>query len=68
MEWSIIALNFVYALGGILLMFICYRLLDFLTPKNDPVRVELGKGNIAVAIFIASLFLSIAIIIAGALN
>jgi len=31
-------------------------------------REELKKGNIAVAIFIAALFLSIAIVVAHALN
>jgi hypothetical protein len=31
-------------------------------------RDELKKGNIAVAIFIAALFVSIAIVVAGALN
>ena len=68
MEWSVIGLNFVYAVSGVILMWLCYRILDWVTPQNDPVRVELGKGNIAVAIFMGSLFLSIAIIIAGALN
>ena len=68
MEWTVIGLNFLYAALGVALMFISYRLLNFLTPKDDPVRVELGKGNVAVAIFIAALFLAIAIIIAGALN
>ncbi len=68
MEWTIIGLNFLYAAMGVALMFLSYRLLDWLTPKDDPVRVELGRGNLAVAVFIASLFISIAIIIAGALN
>jgi uncharacterized membrane protein YjfL (UPF0719 family) len=31
-------------------------------------REELKRGNIAVAIFIAALFIGIAIVIAGALN
>ena len=41
--------------------------LDRLTPQVD-FPEELKKGNIAVAIFIAAIFLSIAIIVAGALN
>jgi putative membrane protein len=66
-DWSIIALNFLYAVLGVVLMFVSYRVIDMLTPQvNFP--EELKKGNIAVAIFIAALFLSIALIIAHALN
>ena len=57
MEWRVIGLNFLYAGLGVVLMFGAYRLIDML--KN---------GNIAVAIFIAALFLGVAIIIGGALN
>jgi putative membrane protein len=67
MEWSIIGLNFLYAILGVALMFISYKVFDKLSPKID-FEVELKKGNIAVAIFIAALFVSIALIVAGALN
>lgn len=67
MEWSIIALNFAYAVLGVVLMYISYRVIDWLTPQVD-FALELKKGNIAVAIFIAAIFLSIAVIIGGALN
>ena len=67
MEWTIIAVNFLYAILGVMLMFGAYRVFDLLTPKVD-FQVELKNGNVAVAIFIASLFLAIAIIIGGALN
>jgi len=67
MEWSIIALNFVYAVLGVVLMFLSYRVIDWLTPTID-FASELRKGNLAVGLFIASLFLGIAIIIGGALN
>ncbi len=67
MEWRIIALNFAYAVLGVVLMFIAYRVIDWLTPQVDFAQ-ELKKGNIAVGIFIAAIFLSIAIIIGGALN
>lgn len=67
MEWQIIALNFVYAVLGVALMFGSYRVIDRLTPEvNFP--EELRKGNVAVAIVIAAIFLAIAIIVAGALN
>ena len=67
MQWSIVALNFLYAVLGVVLMFVSYRLIDFLTPAVD-FPTELRKGNIAVAIVIAAIFVAIAMIIAGALN
>jgi uncharacterized membrane protein YjfL (UPF0719 family) len=67
MELRVIGLNFLYAILGVVLMFVSYRLIDILTPSVD-FQAELKNGNIAVAIFIAALFLAIAIIIGGALN
>ena len=67
MEWRIIGLNFLYAALGVVLMFIAYKVFDWLTPE---VRFpdELKSGNIAVAIFCAAIFLSIALIVGGALK
>jgi uncharacterized membrane protein YjfL (UPF0719 family) len=48
-------------------MYLSYRAIDLLTPQVD-FPEELRKGNIAVAIFIAALFIAIAMIIGGALN
>ncbi len=67
MEWSIVGMNFLYAVLGVILMFFSYRAFDRLTPEVD-FGSELRRGNIAVAIFIAAMFLAIAIIIGGALN
>ena len=67
MEWTIIAINFLYASLGVLLMYVSYRVIDMLTPQVD-FPEELKRGNIAVAIFIAALFIAISIIIGGALN
>jgi uncharacterized membrane protein YjfL (UPF0719 family) len=48
-------------------MFIAYRAIDKMTPEvNFP--EELRKGNIAVAIFVAAIFISVAVVVAGALN
>jgi uncharacterized membrane protein YjfL (UPF0719 family) len=66
-EWKIVGINFLYAGLGVLLMYVAYRVFDMLTPKVD-FPEELKRGNIAVAIFVAALFVSIAIIIGGALN
>jgi putative membrane protein len=67
MEWRIIGLNFLYAAVGVVLMFVSYRVIDRLTPEVD-FPAELKKGNVAVAIFIAALFLAIAIIVGQALH
>jgi uncharacterized membrane protein YjfL (UPF0719 family) len=66
-ELSIVAMNFGYAVLGVILMYVSYRVIDRLTPVVD-FPEELKRGNIAVAIFIAALFLSIAIIIGNALS
>lgn len=67
MEWSIIGINFLYAALGVVLMFLAYKIFDKFSPKID-FEEELKKGNLAVAIFIAALFIAIAIIIGGSLN
>jgi putative membrane protein len=66
-QLSIVALNFVYAALGVVLMYVSYRVIDRLTPEVD-FPAELKNGNVAVAIFIAALFISIALIIGRALN
>ena len=67
MDWTVVALNLVYAVLGVALMFISYRVIDWLTPQvNFP--DELKKGNVAVAIFIAAIFISVAMVVAKALN
>lgn len=66
-QFSVIALNVVYAVIGVVLMYVAYRAFDMLTPEVD-FPAELQKGNIAVAIFIASIFISIALIIGKALG
>lgn len=67
MEWTIVGMNVLYAVLGVVLMYLSYRIIDRMTPEVD-FNQELQRGNIAVAIFVAALFLSIAIIIGGALN
>lgn len=67
MEFSVIALNILYAVIGVTLMFVAYRVIDRLTPEVD-FPTELQKGNVAVAIFVAAIFISIAMIIGKALG
>jgi uncharacterized membrane protein YjfL (UPF0719 family) len=66
-QLSIVALNLGYAVAGVVLMFLSYRAIDKLTPEVD-FPAELRKGNVAVAIFIAAIFISIAMIVGHALN
>lgn len=67
MDLEILALNLGYAIFGVVMMWVSYRVFDHLTPKVD-FPAELQRGNIAVAIFIGSLFISIALVVGSALN
>lgn len=66
-QLSVIGLNILYAVIGVVLMYASYRVFDILMPEVD-VPAELQKGNVAVAIFFASLFIAIALIIGKALG
>jgi uncharacterized membrane protein YjfL (UPF0719 family) len=66
-QLSVIAINILYAIIGVVLMYVSYRLIDRLTPEVD-FPAELQRGNVAVAIFIAAIFVSIALIIGKALG
>ncbi len=67
MDYGIILLNFGYAILGVVLMWVAYRAFDAMTPQvNFP--EELKKGNVAVAIFVGSLFIAIAMVVGAALN
>jgi len=67
MDLSILALNFAYAILGVILMWVSYRVFDRLTPQVD-FPEELRRGNVAVAIFIGALFIAIALVVGNALN
>jgi uncharacterized membrane protein YjfL (UPF0719 family) len=67
MEWTIVLLNLLYAVMGVVLMFASYRAIDALSPRVN-FEEELRKGNVAVAIVVGATFIAIALIIAGALN
>ena len=67
MEWAIILLNFIYAAFGLVLMFLAYKTFDWLSPKLN-FEDELKRGNIAVAIFLAAIFITIGLVIGGALK
>ena len=56
-----------YATLGVVLMFVAYRVIDLLTPQVDFAE-ELKKGNIAVGLFVAAIFIAVGIVVGGALN
>lgn len=66
MQWVVVGMNMLYAALGVGLMFVSIRVFDHLT-KLD-LEEELQRGNIAVGIFVAALFISIALIIGRALS
>jgi putative membrane protein len=66
MQWVVVGMNMLYAALGVVLMFVSIRVFDRLT-KLD-LEEELQRGNIAVGIFVAALFLSIALIIGRAMS
>ena len=67
MQLPIIAMNFVYAILGVVLMYVTYKLIDVLTPEVN-FHEELKKGNVAVAIFLGAIFIAIGMIVGRALN
>jgi putative membrane protein len=66
-QLPIIALNFLYAILGVVLMYVTYRVIDILTPQVN-FHDELKKGNVAVAIFLGAIFIAIGMIVGRALN
>jgi putative membrane protein len=66
-QLAILALNLGYAALGVVLMYVSYRVIDRLTPDVD-FPEELKRGNIAVSIFIAALWISIALIVGRAIG
>lgn len=67
MQVEIIVFNFLYAALGVALMFLSYKVIDWLTPQVHFAE-ELKKGNIAVGIVVAAIFFSIAMIVGRSLN
>ncbi len=53
----------IWAIVGIFLLWVSYKVFEAITPFDD--WKELEKGNVAVAVFFASIFIAVAIIIAA---
>jgi putative membrane protein len=65
-QLAIVGMNVLYAVLGVIIMFISIKVFDRLTKIE--LEDELQRGNIAVGILVGALFLSIAIIIGRALS
>ena len=63
----ILILNLVYAALGVVLMYASFRIIDRLLHEFS-LPQELQRGNVAAAIFVGSLFLSIALIVGRAIG
>jgi uncharacterized membrane protein YjfL (UPF0719 family) len=60
-------LSIVYALLGMVLLFVGYRVFDWLTPTD--LQEDIFKnGNVAVAVLVGSFIIGLAIVILGAIH
>jgi putative membrane protein len=60
-------ISVVYAALGMVLLYLGYRLFDWLTPTN--LQEDIFKnGNVAVAVLVASFILGLAIVIGAAIH
>ena len=57
----------VFGLVGMILMFLGFKVFDWMTPHIDVERELAEKHNVAVAIVCAAIFIALAIIIAAAI-
>jgi uncharacterized membrane protein YjfL (UPF0719 family) len=66
-ELRVLLISVAYALVGLALLFIAYKVFDALTPERMEEAI-FQKGNIAVAITVGSFILGISIVLAAALR
>jgi uncharacterized membrane protein YjfL (UPF0719 family) len=67
MDYDIIFLNIVYAFIGLVVLILAYKLFDLVESRIDFAE-QINKGNMAASVFISSVMIALAIIIAGALG
>lgn len=67
MDYDIILLNIVYAFIGLVVLILAYKLFDLVESRIDFAE-QINKGNMAASVFISSVMIALAIIIAGALG
>lgn len=67
-EWKYVIAAVLYSSLGVVMLTICFALLDVLTPKIAIWKELVEKQNIAVAIFLGAIAYGIATIIASAIH
>jgi len=66
-ELRLFIFTIVYALLGMVLLFIGYRVFDWLTPTDLQEKI-FKEGNVAAAVLVGAFILGLAIVILGAIR
>ncbi|HEX9118169.1 MAG TPA: DUF350 domain-containing protein [Anaerolineae bacterium] len=66
-ELRTFVLTFVYAVAGMAVLYIGYRVFDWLTPTDMQSDI-FEKGNVAVAVLAGAFIIGLAIVIASAIH
>jgi putative membrane protein len=66
-ELSIFVSTIIYAMLGMVLLFLGYRVFDWMTPGDSQKKI-FEEGNLAVAVLIGSFILGLAIVILSAIH
>lgn len=66
-EIGILATSLVYAVVGVVLLFIAYRIFDMLTP-TDMNKAIFEEKNVAVGVTVGFFILGLAVVIAAAIH
>ncbi len=66
-EVRVFIFTVIYAVLGMVLLFIGYRIFDWLTPTDTQEDI-FKNGNVAVAVLVGSFIIGLAIVILGAIH
>jgi uncharacterized membrane protein YjfL (UPF0719 family) len=66
-EAGILLVSILYAIVGVILLFIGYRVLDFLTPTDMSKKI-FEENNVAVGVLAGFFILALAVVIHGAIH
>ena len=66
-DLRVLILSLIYAAVGMLLLYLGYRLFDWLTPTDMQKKI-FEEGNTAVAITVCAFIIGLAIVILGAIH
>jgi putative membrane protein len=66
-DLRVLILSLVYAVVGMILLYLGYRIFDWLTPEDMQAKI-FKEGNTAVAVMAAAFILGLSIVIAAAIH